>query len=143
VVSSMVTFSVVRRLNSSDGLGVEQDEEAGEAVSGAQGVVVQEAAGGLPAGLVVQCPCRALSAGGGEGQRGEALLVGPANEVSCRVAVGHFAARQPAFEIGLAAGRKGQVLGGQPVENNDGGAHMRLCGGVLLVRGDLAVVAAA
>ena len=35
---------------------VEQDEEAGEAVSGGEGVIVQEMAGGVPAGLVVQCP---------------------------------------------------------------------------------------
>ena len=38
-----------------DGLGVEQDEQAGEPVSCVQRVVVQQAAGGVPASLVIQC----------------------------------------------------------------------------------------
>ncbi|MGH3538728.1 MAG: hypothetical protein ACRDQV_01135 [Pseudonocardiaceae bacterium] len=80
--------------------------------------------------------------GDGVGQ-GDGCRSAPERHRGCRVAVGHFAAGQPPFEIGLAAARKGQVLGGQPVENNDGGAHMRLRGGVLLVGGELAVVAAA
>jgi len=125
-----------------DGLGVEQDEQAGEPVSCVQRVVVQQAAGGVPASLVIQCPHRAVPAGGGEGQRGEAVAGGPADEVSGVVAVGCFAAGQPPFEVGLAAGGQAHVLGGEPVEQDDGGADVLVHDGVLLDRGGLAVVPA-
>jgi IS30 family transposase len=44
--------------------------------------------------------------------------------VSCLVTVGRFAAGQPPFEGGLAAGCEGQLLGGQPAEQDDGGADV-------------------
>src|SRR6266566_146931 len=70
-----------------DGLGIEEHEQAGEAVPGVQCVVVQQAAGGVPAPLVIECPCRALPAGGEEGQRSETVPGGPADEVPGVVAL--------------------------------------------------------
>ena len=42
----------------------------------------------------------------------------------------------------MAGGGQGEVLGGQPVEKDGGGADVLVHDGVLLVRGGLAVVAA-
>jgi hypothetical protein len=125
-----------------DGLGVEQDEQTGEAVSGADGVVVKETPGGVSAGLLVDGAGGALPAGGREGQRGEALPVGPPDEVASVVVVGGGVVCQPLLEVGLAAGRQGQAAGGEPVEQGDGGADALEYDGVLLVGGGVAVVAA-
>jgi hypothetical protein len=57
--------------------------------------------------------------------------------------VGGVATGQPPFEVALAAGRQGQVLGGEPVEQDDGGPRVLVHDGVLLNRGGDAVVAAA
>ncbi len=93
-----------------DRLGIEQDEKTREAVPAADGVVVKQAAGGFPAAVLVEDLGGAVPAGGGEGQRGEPLAGAPSDEVSGVVAVGGLPAGQPSFEVGLAAGRKGQVL---------------------------------
>ena len=53
-----------------DGLSVEQDEGPGEPVPGVDRVVVQQAAGRVPAGLVVQRPDRAVPPDGGDGYAG-------------------------------------------------------------------------
>lgn len=59
------------------GLRVEQDEQAGDAVFGLDGVVVQQSAGVLPAGLGVDDAGWAVPPDGGELQRGQLVLVGP------------------------------------------------------------------
>jgi hypothetical protein len=107
-----------------DGLGVEQDEQPGEAVPAVQRVIVQQATGGVPAGLLIHCPRRALPLGSGVGHGGEALPGGPADKVPRVVAVGRSAAGQPLVEVSLAAGGQGQVPGGQPVQQGDGGADL-------------------
>ncbi|HWG62811.1 MAG TPA: hypothetical protein VG253_13970 [Streptosporangiaceae bacterium] len=124
-------------------LGVEQDEEAGQAVAGADGVIVEQPAGGVPAGLLVEGAGRARPAGGGEDEAGETLAGGPPDEMACFLAVGRLAARQPSFEVTLAAGRECQVLGGEPVEQDHGGADALAHHRELLMGGVLAAGAAA
>jgi hypothetical protein len=62
-------------------LRVEQDEQAGEAVGGFDGVVVQQPAGLLPPSLGVYGAGRALPLGCRELQAGQLLPAGPAYEV--------------------------------------------------------------
>jgi hypothetical protein len=64
-----------------DGRGVEKDEQPGEPVPGVDRVVVQQPAGALPAGFVVQGLDWALPLDGGDGDRGQPLPGGPADEV--------------------------------------------------------------
>src|SRR5258708_2400529 len=99
--------------------------------------------GGVPAGLIIHGTGGALPAGGGEGQCGEALSGGPADEVAGVVVVGGRVVAQPLVEVGLAAACQCQVAGGEPVEQGDGGADALEYDGVLLVGGGAAIVATA
>src|SRR5947209_1358276 len=56
-------------------LGVEQDEEPGDAVFGVKGCVVEQPAGLFPAGLGVDDAGRAAPPGGWEVQAGQLLLL--------------------------------------------------------------------
>ena len=91
-------------------LGVEEQQQAGEAVFGLEGVVVQQASCGGPAGLVVH---RLGGAGPSDGREAEAvgdlLCDGPADEVA-GLPVKAGLAGHPAFKVGLSAGGQGQVL---------------------------------
>jgi len=62
-------------------LGVEEDEQAGDAVFGFEGAVVQQPAGLLPASLGVDCTGGAAPPGGGKVQARQLVLAGPADEV--------------------------------------------------------------
>jgi hypothetical protein len=61
-------------------LGVEQHEQAGEAVFGLEVLVVQQPAGDVPAVLVVQDLGRPFPSGGGDLDGGDLLGAGPADE---------------------------------------------------------------
>ena len=63
-------------------LGVEQDEQPGDAVFGFERVIVQQPACLFPAGLGVDDADRPAPPGGREVQAGQLLLAGPADEVS-------------------------------------------------------------
>src|SRR5207245_1171309 len=62
-------------------LGVEEDQEPGDAVFGFEGVVVEEPARLLPSGLGVDEPGWAVPPDGGKIEPGQLLVPGPAHEV--------------------------------------------------------------
>ena len=64
-----------------DPLGIEQNEQPGDAVLGFDGVVVEQPAGLLPSGLGVDDPARPVPSGGREVQAGQLLSPCPADEV--------------------------------------------------------------
>ena len=102
-------------------LGVEEDEEPGDAVFGIEACVVEQPAGLFPAGLGVDDAGRAAPPGGGEIQAGQLLLVRPADEVAGLAAVASLAADDPGIQVVLPAGRRGEVPGGEPVQERDRG----------------------
>src|SRR5664279_6304147 len=69
-------------------LGVEQNEQPGDAVLGFGSVVVQQSAGVLPAGLAVDDAVRAIPSGGSEIETGQLMPFGPADEVPGLAATG-------------------------------------------------------
>ena len=109
-------------------LGVEQDEQPGDAVLGFEGVVVQQPACLFPAGLGVDDAGRAAPSDGREVQAGQLLLAGPADEVPRVGAVGGLRAGQPCLQVALPGGGQGEVAGGEPVEQGDGGLDVPLGG---------------
>ncbi|MGC9439904.1 hypothetical protein [Streptomyces sp. WG5] len=95
---------------------------------------MQQTAGSGPAGLVVHRLGRAVPSDGREAEIASNLLgESPAHEVPRLSAVTDVVAGQPAFKIGLTAGRQCQALGLDPVEEVDG------CPQVLADDGELGV----
>jgi hypothetical protein len=91
-------------------LSVEEHQQPGDAVLGLEGVVVQQPAGLLPAGLGVDDARGAAPPGGGEVQAGQLLSVCPADEV-------------PDLEAPVGAGGGGGVVAGSepPLSSRNGG----------------------
>lgn len=83
-------------------LGVEEDEQAGEAVFGFEGVVVDQPAGLPPPGFGVDHPGWSAPADGCEVQSGELVPFGPADEVSRVGAVACLRGGQPCVQVALA-----------------------------------------
>jgi hypothetical protein len=107
--------------------------QAGDAVFGLDGVVVQQSAGVLPAGLGVDDAGWAVPPDGGELQRGRLVLVGPPDEVP-HVGAG-VSAGQPCLEVALPSGGEGEVVGVEPVKQGDGGVDVGSGGDDLTVGG--------
>lgn len=84
-------------------LGVEEYEQAGDAVFGFDGVVVEQTACLFPAGFGVDDAGGAAPSGGGELQAGQFLVVGPQHEVPGFVPVDGAGA-------GCARGRSGAAV---------------------------------
>lgn len=101
-------------------LGVEEDEQA-RRTPGLRGVVVDQTAGLLPAGLGVGHPGWPAPADGCEVQSGELVALGPADEVSRVGAVACLRGGQPCVEVALAGCGQSEAAGGEPVEQADGG----------------------
>src|SRR5450759_482761 len=72
-------------------------------------------------GLGVDLAGGAAPPPGGKLQDGQLLLLRPANEVSGLAAVRGVVAGQPALEVALPGTGQGEVVGGEPVEQDDGG----------------------
>lgn len=125
-------------------LGVEEQQQAGEAVFGLEGVFVQQASGSVPAGFVVHRLGGAVPLLGREAEiAGDLLGQGPAHEVACLLAEADVVAGHPAFEAGLSAGGKGQVLALEPVQEIDGRPQVLSRNRELVVRDLLAAAATA
>jgi len=104
-------------------LGVEEDEEPGEAVFGLERVIVQETACDVPPVLAVEDGRGAGPAGGGgKVAGGEAGGVRPADEPAGFFPVDGLAAGEPAVEVGLLAGAHCEAGGAEPVQERDGAA---------------------
>ncbi len=102
-------------------LGVEEQQQSGKAVFGLEGVVVQQASGGGPAGLVVHRLGGAVPPLGREAEvTGDLLGEGPAHEVACLLAKADVVAGHPALKVGLSTGGEGQVLALEPGQEIDG-----------------------
>jgi hypothetical protein len=125
------------------GLGVEEQQQAGEAVFGFDGVVVQQAPGDVPAVLVVQGLGRAVPAQRGNVDGGELVCLGPADEMPGCLAVGGGLVGEPPVQIDLSAGGQGELLCVEPVEEGEGRLGALPDGVDLLCGGGAAVVAAA
>ena len=97
-------------------LGVEEDEEPGDAVSGIEAVVVEQLSCLVPAGLGVDDAGRAAPPGGGKVQAGQLLLLRPADEVPGLAGAGGVIAGDPGVQVVLPAGGQGEVAGGEPVQ---------------------------
>ena len=123
-------------------LGVEENEQAGDAVLGFDGVVVQQAAGVVPSGLGVDDAARPVPPGGGEIEAGQLLAPGPADEVPGLAAMGGVIAGQPGVEVALPGGGQPEAAGGEPVQQRDGGPDVPLDGDGLAV-GDVLAAGAA
>lgn len=77
-------------------LGIEEQQQAGEAVFGLEGVVVQQTSGGGPAGLVAHRLGGAVPSLGREGEiAGDLLGEDPAHEVACLLAKTSVVAGRP------------------------------------------------
>jgi hypothetical protein len=97
------------------GLGVEQEEYAGDFVGGFDGVLVQVPAGLVPAGLGVDGAAGAVPSGGWELQVGELVPDGPTHEVAgfaamASVIADDLGARAVPDCCGLLFGAAGPVL---------------------------------
>ena len=125
-------------------LGVEQHEQAGDAVLGFEGVVVQQPAGLFPAGLGVDDaggaapPGRREAPGGSASVRRAQRTKFPASPVG---GVRRWPARRRG-RLGRAVARV-QAVGGEPVEQRDGGLDVASGGDELAVGGVGAVEPAA
>ena len=127
-----------------DALGVEEDEQPGEAVFGLERVIVQEPAGGVPPVLAVEDGGGpGPPGGGGKVAGGEAGGVRPADELPGFFPVDGLAAGEPAVEVGLLAGAQGEAGGVEPVQERDGAAGQPAGQEGLLPGGGFPVVAAA
>ncbi|GAA3379568.1 hypothetical protein GCM10020367_63640 [Streptomyces sannanensis] len=105
---------------------------------------MQQAAGSSPAALVVHRLGGAVPSLGREAEiAGDLLGEGPAHEVACLPAEADVIADHPAFEVGLPAGGKGQVLFLEPVQEIDGRPQVLPCDLELGVRGLSSSTAAA
>jgi hypothetical protein len=102
-------------------LGVEEDEQSGQAVFGLEALVVEQSAGLFPAGLGVDHAGRAAPLGGREVQPGELVPACPADEVASVGAVGGLGVAQSCLEVALPRVLEGQPANGEPVEQGDGG----------------------
>ncbi|WP_159403856.1 hypothetical protein [Streptomyces sp. NRRL S-646] len=123
-------------------LGIEEQQQAGEAVFRLESVVAQQSTGGVPAGVVVHRRGRTVPSHGRKAEiAGDLLGQGPAHEVACLPAVTDVLAGHPAFKVGLTAGGKGEVLVLEPVQKADGRPQM-LPRDRELVVGDLLAAAA-
>jgi hypothetical protein len=107
-------------------LGVEEDEQAGEAVFGLEAVVAEQPAGACPAGLGVDDAGGATLSGGSEVQAGQLVPAGPADEVAGVGAVAGLCAGQPVLQVALTGGGQCEVAGGEPVEQGDAGLGVAL-----------------
>ncbi len=76
-------------------LGVEEQEQVGDAVLGFDGVVVEQAPGVVPSGLGAGDAAWPVPPGGGEVEAGQFLAPGPADEVPGLAAMGGAVAGQP------------------------------------------------
>ena len=123
-------------------LGVEENEQAGDAVLGFDGVVVEQAAGVAPSGLGVDDAGRPVPPGGGEVEAGQFLAPGPADEVPGLAVMGGVVAGQPGVEVALPGGGQLEAAGGEPVQQRDGGPDVPLDGDGLAV-GDVLAAGAA
>jgi hypothetical protein len=93
-------------------LGVEQDQQAGDAVFGLEVLVVQQGAGLVPAGFGVDDAGRAYPADRGEVEGCQFVALGPAYEVAGVLPVGCVRVCEPGFEVALpGGGERGAVLG--------------------------------
>lgn len=119
-------------------LGIEEQQQAGEAVFGLERVVVQQTSGGGPAGLIVHRLGGAVPSLGRKGEiAGDLLGQGPAHEVACLLAKTGVVAGRPTFEVGLSAGGKGQFQAVEPVQEVDARPQVLPCDLELVVRGSL------
>jgi len=82
-------------------LGVEENEQSGDAVVGFDAVVVQQPAGVDPSGFAVDGAPWPVPFGGGEVQAGDLVSSGPAHEVTRVDAGGRVCAGQPLLEIAV------------------------------------------
>jgi hypothetical protein len=95
----------------------------------------------LPSGLGVDDAAGAVPLDGGEVEVGQLVVFGPSHEVpGLEAAVGLFVG-QPVVEITLAGALEGEVVGGKPVQQCDGGPDLLLYGAGLAVGGGPVVVA--
>ncbi|MFE2597335.1 hypothetical protein ACFXCZ_12635 [Streptomyces sp. NPDC059396] len=125
-------------------LGIEEQQQPCKAVFGFEGVVVQQAAGGVPAGFVVHRLGGAVPSDGREAEIAGGLLgQGPAHEVACLPAVAGVVAGHPAFKVGLAAGGQGEVMFFEPVQEVNCRPQMLAGDRELVVRDVLAAAASA
>jgi len=85
-------------------LGVEQDEQAGEAILGLEGSVVQEPACGIPPALVIDQLGGPVPSGCGEVACGEPAGAGPAESLGRQGARGLAQVRRLESEVGLPFG---------------------------------------
>jgi hypothetical protein len=103
-------------------LGVEQDQQPGDPVGGRDGVVVQEAAGLLPALVLVQRPGGAGPPDGGEPKPAvDAAGRSPADEVAGLGLAGGIAAGDPGIKVSLGAAGQGMPPLAEPAEQPGGG----------------------
>ncbi|MGW3228717.1 hypothetical protein [Kitasatospora sp. NPDC001095] len=124
------------------GLGVQEHEKARDAVGGGKVLVVQEPAGGGPAGVLVVRACRAWPPDrpGHEIPRGVAVAYCPADEGRALPQVRGLG-RGVAVEVGLRARAEGLALLLQPVQERCGRARVGADVLELLVTGGRAVKA--
>ena len=116
-------------------LGVEQHEQAGEAVFGFDRVVVEQPPSLVPSGLGVDDAAGTVPSDGWRVEGGEFLLLGPSQEVpgfppQCGVVAGG-----PFVEVALPCVRERKALCGQPIEESDRGSHVLPDQDVLVVGG--------
>lgn len=113
-------------------LGVEEKEEAGEAVLRFEGVVVEETACDMPTMFVIERLGGAVPADGGDVDCGELVGAGPADEVPRVVAVGCRVVGEPPLKVRLLASLQCELGGRQPVEEGYGCSGPLTCGNELL-----------
>ncbi|MFH8775955.1 MULTISPECIES: hypothetical protein [unclassified Streptomyces] len=119
-------------------------QQSGETVFGPEAVVVQQEAGGGPAGLFVHRLRGAVPSDCREAEiAGDLLGESPAHEVACLPAVADVIAGHPAFEVSLVAGDNSQTLALKPAEEVDCGPQMLAGDRELGVRDVLAAAASA
>src|SRR5205823_7941754 len=105
-------------------LGVEEDEEAGDAVLGFEGAVVEQPAGLFPAGLGIDGAGRPAPPGGRKVQAGQLVLSGPADKVPGFTAADSLTAGNPCIQVALPGAGQREIVDGEPVEQSDRGPDM-------------------
>jgi hypothetical protein len=118
-----------------DPLRVEEDEQAGDAVGGVEGVIIEQPTGLVPALVGIDDPARPGPAGRRQLQFGELLGPRPANEVADVGLASDASGGEPGIEAALVGRGQVDVEAGQPIDQSDGGLQVTLDGDGLPVGG--------
>ena len=105
-----------------EGLSVEEDQQAGDAIFEIDGVVVEEFASSDPSVVLAGRRDVGLCADDGDGDVvGVAVVAGPEQELACVVAAGR-AGGEILVDVSLGAGFERLARGAEPVEQLNGAA---------------------